>query len=60
MFFNGLGSAVGIAIGYGLGDREVGVRNPVESRMFFSPYHRDRLWGQPNLIYSYNEYRGGG
>jgi hypothetical protein len=35
-------SAVGIATGYGLDDREVGVRVPVESRIFSFPRHPDR------------------
>jgi hypothetical protein len=37
--------AVSIAISYGLDDREVGVRVPVESRIFFSPRRPDQLWG---------------
>jgi hypothetical protein len=39
---------VGIATGYGLHDRGGGVRVPVESRIFTSPYRPDRLWGQLN------------
>jgi hypothetical protein len=50
------GGAVGIATGYGRDDREVGVRVPVGSRIFTSPYHPDRFWGPPNLLY--NGYRG--
>jgi hypothetical protein len=46
-------STVGIATGYGLDDREVGVRVPVES----SPRRPDRLWGPPNLLS--NGYGGG-
>jgi hypothetical protein len=50
-FFNGHnkspGSAVGIATRYGLGDRGVGVRVPVEPRIFTSLYRPDRLWGPP-------------
>jgi hypothetical protein len=42
---------VGIATGYGLDDREVGVRVPVGSGIFTSPYRPDRLWGPPNLLY---------
>jgi membrane-associated phospholipid phosphatase len=42
------GSAVGIATGYGLDDRGVGVRVPVGSRIFSSPLCPDRLWGLPN------------
>jgi hypothetical protein len=47
---------VGIATGYGLDDQGVGVRVPVVSRIFTSPYRPDRLWGSPNLLY--NGYRG--
>jgi hypothetical protein len=49
-------SAVGIATGYGLDDRGVGVRVPVGSRIFSSPCRPDRLWGPPNLLS--NGYRG--
>jgi hypothetical protein len=49
-------SVVGIATGYGLDDRGVGVRFPVESRIFSSPRRPDRLWGPPNLLS--NGYRG--
>jgi hypothetical protein len=42
-------SAVGIATGYGLDDREAGVRVPVRSRIFTSPYLPDRLWRPPNF-----------
>jgi hypothetical protein len=38
--------AVGIATGYGLDDRGVGVRVPVGS----SPRRPDGLWGPPNLV----------
>jgi hypothetical protein len=38
-------SVVGIATGYGLDDREVGVRDPVGSRIFSSPRRPDRFWG---------------
>jgi hypothetical protein len=41
-------SVVGIAIGYGLDDRGVGVRVPVGSRIFSSPSCPDRLWGPLN------------
>jgi hypothetical protein len=44
-----LDSVVGIANGYGLDDRGVGVRVPVESRIF-SPRSPDRLWGPPSLL----------
>jgi hypothetical protein len=43
-------SVVGIATGYGLDDRGVGVRVPVFSRIFSSSRRPDRLWGQPNLL----------
>jgi hypothetical protein len=36
-------SAVGIATGYGPDDRGVGVRFPVEARIFFSPCRPDRF-----------------
>jgi hypothetical protein len=49
------GSVVGIATGYGLDDREVGVRVPGGSRIFSSQRRRDRLWGPPNLLF--NGYR---
>jgi hypothetical protein len=49
-------SAVGIVIGYGLDERGVGVRVPVESRIFSSPRHPDRLWGPPSVLS--NWYRG--
>jgi hypothetical protein len=45
-----------IATSYGLDDRGVGVRVPVESRIFFSPNNPSRLWGPPNLLS--NGYRG--
>jgi hypothetical protein len=48
-------SAVGIATGYGLDDREVGIRVPVGSRIITSPCCPDRLWGPLNLLY--NGYR---
>jgi hypothetical protein len=40
-------SVVCIATGYGLDDRGVGVRVPVELRIFSSPRRPDRLWGPP-------------
>jgi hypothetical protein len=43
-------SAIGIATGYGMDDRGVGVRVPVGSRIFSSPRRPDRLWGPPNLL----------
>jgi hypothetical protein len=45
-------SVVGIATGYGLDYRGVGVRVPVGSRIFSSPRSSDRLWGSPNLLSS--------
>jgi hypothetical protein len=49
-------SAVGIATACGLKGGGVGVRVPVESRIFSSPSRPDRLWGPPNLLS--NGYRG--
>jgi hypothetical protein len=43
-------SVIGIATGYGLDDRGVGVRVPVGSRILSSPRRPDRLWGPPNLL----------
>jgi hypothetical protein len=48
--------AVSIEIDYWLDDRKVGVRVPVGSRIFTSPYRPDQLWGPLNLLY--NGYRG--
>jgi hypothetical protein len=48
--------SVGIATGYGLDCRGVGVRVPVGSRIFSFPRRPDRLWGSPNLLS--NGYRG--
>jgi hypothetical protein len=47
------GSAMGIATGYRLDDWGVGVRVPVEPRIFTSPYYPDRLWGPDNLLQIY-------
>jgi hypothetical protein len=44
------GSAVGVATGYGLDDRGIGVLVAIGSRMFTSPYRSDRLWGPPSLL----------
>jgi hypothetical protein len=41
---------VGIATGYGLGDRGVGVWVPVGPRIFISPNRPDRLWGPHSLL----------
>jgi hypothetical protein len=49
-------SADGIATGYGLDDRGVGVRVTVVSRIFSSPHRPDGLWSPPNLLF--NGYRG--
>jgi hypothetical protein len=45
-------SVVGIATGYGLDDRGVGVRIPVGSRILFSARRPDRLWGPRNHLYN--------
>jgi hypothetical protein len=44
--------AVGSATCYELDDWEVGVRVPVRSRIFASPYRSDRLWGPPSLLFN--------
>jgi hypothetical protein len=51
-------NTVGIATGYELDDKGVGVRVPIGSRVFSSPCRPDRLWDPPNLLS--NEYWGGG
>jgi hypothetical protein len=43
-------SVVGIATGYGLDDRGVGVRDPIGSRIFTPRCSPDRLWDPPNLL----------
>jgi hypothetical protein len=43
-------SVVSIATGYGLEDRGVGVRVQVQSRIFSSQRHPDRLLGPPGLL----------
>jgi hypothetical protein len=50
-------SSVDTATGYELDDRGVGVRFPVGSRMFTSPYCPDGLWCLPNLL---SNWVGGG
>jgi hypothetical protein len=49
-------SIVGIATGYRLDDRRVGVRVPVGSRIFSFPRRPGRLWGPTNFLS--NGYRG--
>jgi hypothetical protein len=49
------GKRVGMT-GYGLDDREVGIRVPVGSLIFSSPRRPDRPWGPPSLLS--NGYRG--
>jgi hypothetical protein len=43
-------SVVCIANGYGLDDRETGVRVPLGSRIFASTRRPDCLWGPPSLL----------
>jgi hypothetical protein len=43
LYYTSRDSVVGIATGYGLDDRGVGVRVPVWSRIFSSPLLPDRL-----------------
>jgi hypothetical protein len=43
-------NAVGIATGYWLDGRGVGVRVLVASRIFTSPCRPDRLWGRTNCL----------
>jgi hypothetical protein len=50
LYLRNRNSAVVIATGYGLDDRRVGVRIPVESRILSSPRRPDWLWGTPRLI----------
>jgi hypothetical protein len=49
-------STVGIAIGYWLDNRGVGVRGLIGSRIFSSPCHSDRLFGPPS--FPSNGYQG--
>jgi hypothetical protein len=54
-------SLAGIATGYGLDDRGIGVRVPVGSRIFSSPRRPHRLWGPPCLLSNaYREFFPGG
>jgi hypothetical protein len=50
------GSSVGIATGYELHYRGVGVPVPLASRIFYSPLRPHRLWGPPDLLS--NRYQG--
>jgi hypothetical protein len=43
-------SVVGLVTGYGLDEREVGVRVPVGSRILCSPRRPDQLLSPPNLL----------
>jgi hypothetical protein len=43
-------STICIQTGYGMDDREVGVRVPLGLRMFSSPRRPDRLWAPPSLL----------
>jgi hypothetical protein len=45
-----LGGAVGIATGYGLDDRWIGIRVPVLLRISTSPYRPDLLWWPSCLL----------
>jgi hypothetical protein len=45
-----LDNAVGLATDYGHDGQGVGVRVPVELRIFYSPRCPDLLWGQPSLL----------
>jgi hypothetical protein len=55
-FLGSRDSSDGIATGYWLNGRGVGVRVPAGSRIFSSPHRPDRLRGPPNLLS--NGYRG--
>jgi hypothetical protein len=48
--FRSRDSAVGIATGYGLDDRGVGVQVPVGVRIFSSSLRPGRLWGPSSLL----------
>jgi hypothetical protein len=45
-------NSVGIATGYGLGGRGVGVRVPVGARFFFSHSVHMGLWCPPSLLFN--------
>jgi hypothetical protein len=47
LFVESWNSSIGIATGYGLDDKGIGVRVPVGARIFPSPCRPDRLWGLP-------------
>jgi hypothetical protein len=52
VYFESRVSVVGVATGYRLDERGIGVQVPVGSRIFFSPRRPDRLWGPPNILSS--------
>jgi hypothetical protein len=56
--FRSRDSVGGIAAGYGLDDRRVGVRVPVGSRIFSSPRRPDRVWGPSSLLSTTAAVRG--
>jgi hypothetical protein len=47
-----LGWWAGIATGYGLDDRGVGLRVPVRSRILSSPRRPHWMWGPPSLLHN--------
>jgi hypothetical protein len=47
-----LDNAGDIETDHRLDHRGVGVRIPVESRIFTSPYHPHRFWGPPSLSFN--------
>jgi hypothetical protein len=50
LFLGSRDSSVGLATGYRLGDRGVGVRVALGVRIFSSPCPPDRFWGPPSLL----------
>jgi hypothetical protein len=61
LYYVSHGSPVGIATGYELDDRGIGVRVPVRYKIFIFPYRPDLLWGPSNLlshIYVGGSFRG--